>query len=117
MPGHSNEMAEIIAYLAANLGGVRVSSEVPANMPSQLVTVARVGGEGSMMVDMPRVDVDAWSTSDASARALSDEAVRLMFALPGSSQLVSNVSKMGQYRSDVDGRHRWTSTFSIVRNV
>ncbi|HCG61417.1 MAG TPA: hypothetical protein DEV22_03245 [Collinsella sp.] len=109
-------MAEVIAYLKNNMD-VRVASEVPASRPAQMVTVERTGGTGSALLDEPRVDVDTWANSDAEALSLSDEVTELMYRLPDASDTVSEVTRTSQYRSDVDGSHRWTATFNITRNV
>lgn len=109
-------MTEVISYLAANTN-VRVASEVPANRPTQLYTVAQVGGPTTAHLGTPRVDIDAWAQTDAQAHALLVSASDAMMELPDSSALISDIERTAFYRSDVDGWHRWTATFAMTRNV
>lgn len=109
-------VAEIITYLGTKTS-TRVAAEVPANKPSNLVTVCRVGGNGTQFLDSPRIDIDAWSDSDYNASTLLDEMVGYMYDLPGVSDLISDVEKSSQYRSDLDGWHRWTASFNVTRNM
>lgn len=111
-----DEIAEIIAYLSARVN-VRVAAEVPANKPQRLITVGRVGGNGSRYLDNPRIDIDAWAGSDYEASSLLNEVIGYMYDLPGTSDLISEVEKNSQYRSDLDGWHRWTASFNVTRNM
>ena len=109
-------IAEIITYLKSNMN-VPVSSEVPATRPSRFVTVGRVGGSEVELLANPRIDIDAWGTSDLDAATLGETVKTLMWGLAHSSGLISNISRSTFYRSDVDGIHRYTGTYELVRNV
>lgn len=108
--------AEVIAYLKTKTT-IRVASEVPTNTPTQLITVAQIGGAGDRHLDSPRVDVDTFGSSDLEASTLGDTVRDWLYDLPGTSQLISHVERSTFYRSDIDGHHKWTATYLITRNT
>ena len=61
-----------VAWLS-NLG-YRTSSRVPAAMPERFVTVERVGGSATDMVDLARFAVQTWADTDADAEEMANEA-------------------------------------------
>ena len=109
-------IAEIVTYLSRILN-VPVSSEVPATHPARFVTVGRIGGQDVELLDNPRIDIDTWGMSDFDASSIGESVKVLMFELAHTSALISDVRRATYYRSDVDGYHRYTGTYEIVRNV
>lgn len=76
----------LVAFLPGQLGGVRVLTELPANLADVLpvVAVLRLGGtDASVAFDVATVDVDVYAASRAAASALAEQVRRaLRFALP-----------------------------------
>lgn len=105
-----------IEHLDASLE-CRVASERPANPPSEMVTVVRMGGGGSRFIDRPRILVHAWGTSETSAYGLAREAEAAMFTLPAYEPNVAEVSQDSLYSNIyMDGTRRWTAAYVIVTN-
>ena len=109
-------IAEIITYLKQTIN-VPVSSEVPATRPARFVTVGRVGGQDVELLSNPRVDIDAWGSSDLDASTIGEQVKAAIFALAHTSGLISDVSRSTYYRSDIDGYHRYTGTYEFIRNI
>ena len=109
-------IAEIILYLKRTID-VPVSSEVPATRPARFVTVGRVGGSDVELISNPRVDIDAWGSSDLDASTIGETVKAAIFAIVGESSLISDVTRSTYYRSDIDGYHRYTGTYEFTRNV
>ena len=74
--------SKVIAYLGGLLD-CEVAADVPNPRPDRLVTVGRDGGgSDSIVIDRPRVSVEAWGETRATALELCQEVEALMDALP-----------------------------------
>lgn len=106
----------IVAHLGSVLG-VRVSTERPANPPSRMVTVVRLGGGGGPFDERPGIAIDAWGASESDAYRLAMQASEAMFSLPESADNVVSVEQDSLYSNTYpDGTRRWTGNYSIYCN-
>ena len=105
----------IVAALSGSLE-CRVVTDVPAERPATFVDVSRVGGTTGLFLDRPLVACTAWAGSDADAYALAESVADAMLALPDTEPNVGGVEANAFYRSDLDGRHRYTATFDVLVN-
>lgn len=108
-------VTEVVTYLESKLG-VRCASEVPSTRPARFVVVERMGGNSDRWLDQPRLDIDAWATSDLEASLLIDSVEKAMDAIADTSLLISHAYMSAKYKSDIDGAHRYTASFIITRN-
>lgn len=90
----------LVAWLTADLPGVRVCTELPADFPTlvPLVQVTRIGGPHSddlVSLMMPTMDVDAFGADRAAAAALIDAVDdSLRRRLPGRTVTGGRVGKV-----------------------
>lgn len=109
-------LLETVSHLSDALD-CKVSTERPANPPSEMVTVTRVGGGGSVFLDRPRVAVHAWAGTESAAYRLGMDAADAMFSLPGASPNVAEVSQDSFYSNIYpDGTRRWSGVYVIICN-
>lgn len=109
-------MADIVSHLSDSLG-CRVSMERPANPPTEMVTVTRVGGGGSRFLERPRIAVHAWAGSESAAYRLGVEVANAMLALPDNYANVAEVSQDSLYSNIYpDGTRRWSGVYVIICN-
>lgn len=63
--------------------GTLVRTREPNPFATPLVTVRRVGGPDSVIVDRPRIDLQVWHTDEQDATDLANLVRALMLAMPG----------------------------------
>ena len=106
----------LIPYLAHELKGIPVKTEVPETRPEVLVTVNPSGGTKTLFVQQPRVVVDAWAQSDYEASKLIDRVTDALLRAYEHIHIIVRVEIDSIYRSDVDNSHRWSATVNILAN-
>ena len=86
------EPFSVTAALVAHLRslGFSASSRVPAEMPGEFLTVERVGGGASGMVDRPRMALQAWADTDERACSLAEAARRCVTSRTAGVKLPSS---------------------------
>lgn len=108
----------IVDHLNSQNLGAKAYYNVPKTRPAQFITVERVGGGGSeIVIERPRVVVQAWGPSRAGAlslAALVDIAMREMVTLPN----VFYVAPESKYRDDDpdSGQARYSMQYTITIN-
>lgn len=82
----------VVGYLQAQLDadtthtyadGALVRTREPNPFTTPLVTVRRVGGADSVVIDRARIDLQVWHSSEASAYNLANLLRAFMLAMPG----------------------------------
>lgn len=63
--------------------GAKVRTREPNPFTTPLVTVRRIGGPDSIVIDQPRIDLQVWHTDEAKASDLTNLVRALMLAIPG----------------------------------
>ncbi|AKY02159.1 tail terminator [Streptomyces phage SF1] len=86
----------VVEYLRMALSGPPVGSRVPDPMPAEFVRVQRIGGLRGPITDRPRVDVQAWATTEDRAWSLCEDARAYVMAMAGKrgETTVSHVSEV-----------------------
>lgn len=106
----------LIPYLAHELKGIPVKTEVPEKRPETLVTVNAAGGTKTLFVQQPRIVLDAWARSDYDAAKLINRVTDAMLEAPEHIHIVVQVTINSVYRSDIDDSHRWSASVDILAN-
>lgn len=82
----------VVTYLQAALDadathayadGTVVRTREPNPFAAPVVTVRRVGGPDSVVIDRPRIDLQVWHTDEQQATNLAELVRALMLAMPG----------------------------------
>lgn len=110
-----NVQADVRQRLEDALHGVAVRVSVPADRPSELVTVRRVGGmELNALVDRPRLEVLCWAPTEARACELAGEVACAMRSLPFAAGY-ARVTQESMYsdRDMLAGSPRWYLSYSL----
>ncbi len=108
----------IVDHLNSQNLGATAYYNVPKNRPASFLTVERVGGgAGELVIERPRVVVQAWGPSRVKALELAantDLAMREMVTLPN----VFYVAPESKYRDDDpdSGQARYSLQYTITIN-
>ncbi len=89
------------AWLASNLGGIPVSTEVPseAHGLEAYVVISPNGGYEDDYLDVPNLLVDCHATTDVHAYDLARLVATIVRAMPGSDPWVSSATTDAPYRN------------------
>jgi hypothetical protein len=115
-----DSLERVVAYLNANLDGVRVVQDAPPNTKKlgTYVTVGRTGGQSTMFLDLPRFTIDCHSNTGANSYALAERVGALMLSMPDADEMVSDVSISSFYRDDwADGYPCYSLHVHMVVNI
>ncbi len=97
----TDPVRRVRAYLAAELGGTKVATEVPSEASglSTYVVVNPNGGTESDFLDLPSLLLDCHASTDVHAYDLARQVAALMRAMPDRDPFVSHVSTDAPYRN------------------
>lgn len=107
------------AWLAAGLGGVRVTTAgVPKEPCYPLVTVSRVGswdnGQADVdSIDRPVIAVKSWERTAADARALAARVARLMRSVRRAGS-VTHCKETNRYQAQDGDVAQYVGTYQLV---
>lgn len=106
----------IVEYLRPLLGSMPIGVRIPEVRPDRFVSVRRVGGNASALLDTARVDIYAWDTTDVAAFDTVN-AIRRHIAVIGAS--VDAVADVQEFAGpipvpDESGQPRWLITYELT---
>lgn len=110
----------LVGFLPGQLGGVRVLTELPANLADVLpvVSVLRLGGtDASVALDIAVIDVDVYAGSRGAASSLAEQVRRaLRFALPRTAGVrrVQTISAPAWRPYDNTALRRFGATYELT---
>lgn len=108
----------VVDYLRPLLGSTPIGVRVPNPRPPRFVTLRRVGGPRTAVVEIARVDLLAWAKTDQDAHDLVQEVRRHLTAAPG-IRVGSGVRGIDEFSGpvtvpDESDQPRWMVTYEFT---
>lgn len=107
----------VVNYLRPLVAPAVVGLRIPNPRPSTFITLRRIGGTASRLIDTARIDVFTWATKDEDAHDLSMAVRRHLAGMPGirgGVRVIGTEEFTGPLPAPDDSNQpRWLVTYDI----